>query len=134
MHGTGGIGEQVESCQRGLVRRCAQAEPVLAHGEDFHPNIALPPQVTNTEMFPFSAVGELTGQLGTSSRGLECTGTLIGPQHVVSTHLTRICLAGNAAHMLQIGRPSCPFLDFFPSTCIAINSAPGFTHMLWLKV
>ncbi|BDA51220.1 probable glutamyl endopeptidase [Coccomyxa sp. Obi] len=41
-------------------------------------------QVTNTVQFPFSAVGELTGQLGTSNRGLECTGTLIGPKHVVT--------------------------------------------------
>ena len=40
-------------------------------------------QVRNTQLFPFSAVGELTGQLGTSNRGLECTGTLIGPKHVV---------------------------------------------------
>jgi hypothetical protein len=36
-------------------------------------------QVANTERFPFSAVGELTGQLGaTATTGLECTGTLIG--------------------------------------------------------
>ena len=34
-------------------------------------------------VFRCSAVGELTGQLGTSNRGLECTGTLIGPKHVV---------------------------------------------------
>ena len=44
-------------------------------------------QVRNTQLFPFSAVGELTGQLGTSNRGLECTGTLIGPKHVVARPL-----------------------------------------------
>ena len=80
-------------------------------------------QVTNTERFPFSAVGELTGQLGaTATTGLECTGTLIGAAQPQSLLHLLLCNANLAAglqsgacemlmcHMMRLGRISALWL------------------------
>ncbi|KAK9839188.1 hypothetical protein WJX81_000049 [Elliptochloris bilobata] len=41
-------------------------------------------QVADASAFPYSAVGQLLGQIGSTNTALECTGTLIGLKHVLT--------------------------------------------------
>ncbi|KAK9838458.1 hypothetical protein WJX81_000661 [Elliptochloris bilobata] len=90
------VGPLSERRRRRLGRRLAQAQggqPAASIGAvatdtnlscDGCPNTDTRTEVLDTTRYPYSAVGELTGELKGTTRGLECTGTLIGPKHVVT--------------------------------------------------
>ena len=62
-------------------------------------------QVTDTTSFPYSAIGQLMGQV-TSNTALECTGTLIGDQHVLT--------AGHCVFDIHTTRRMVSALNFSP--------------------
>eukprot|EP00884_Botryococcus_braunii_P022171 jgi/Botrbrau1/8638/Bobra.0196s0032.1 len=63
-------------------------------------------EVVNGAVYPYSAVGQLLGRLRQSVKGLECTGTLLGPRHVVT--------AAHCVFDINESRQMVSALDFSP--------------------
>ncbi|KAK9814047.1 hypothetical protein WJX73_010381 [Symbiochloris irregularis] len=81
-------------------------------------------QVTATTTYPYSALGQLLGQLPSSqTQYLECSGTLIGTRHVVT--------AGHCVYDINDSHQYVDSLDFSPG--LNGNNAP-FGTLAWTTV